>query len=137
MREREAATGAAETEATALDSKVWLVLTLAIILNSAANILLKDAMNHTGIDRHVTAMALSIITSPVAWVAVATYILAMSTYAYVLGRMNLSKAYPILTSLGVAVVAVASLGFLGESLTLIHWAGIVAIFIGVWLVARE
>jgi multidrug transporter EmrE-like cation transporter len=137
MQAREESAGARKAEGPSASAKVWLVLTLAIILNSAANILLKAAMNHASGDRHVAAMALAIVTNPVAWAAVATYVLAMSTYAYVLGRMNLSKAYPILTSLGVVVVAVASLAFLGESLILVHWAGIVAIFVGVWLVARE
>jgi len=44
-------------------------------------------------------------------------------YGYVLTKMNLSIAYPIMTSMGFMIVVLASWLFLGERITLIQTIG--------------
>jgi len=62
--------------------------------------------------------------------------LALAAYSYVLSRMNLSVAYPIMTSMGFLFVIIASWMFFGENVTLTQVTGFVLIIAGVWMVAR-
>jgi multidrug transporter EmrE-like cation transporter len=115
---------------------IYLVLSLAIILNALANILMKVAMLKQEKTTDIIAMATQSITNPILFLGLISFALALVAYCFVLAKINLSIAYPLMTSLGFLIVILASWLFLGENITKIQIVGFVCITAGVWMVAR-
>ncbi len=118
--------------------RYYLVLTVAIVANSAANILIKIGMNKVG---GVEIASLNdiwqkFLMNYVVWLGIICFGIALLSYSFVLSHIQLSIAYPIMTSVGFILVIVVSLLYLNETLSLIQIIGIVLILFGVWLVAR-
>ena len=117
--------------------RIYTVLGLAILSNALANILIKVAMNRTGIFAlKVSELATKVFLNPVVLLGVACFIIALALYSYVLTTVNLSIAYPIMTSLGYCIVISISWLFLKENITWVQLVGFAAIILGIWLVAR-
>ena len=117
-------------------STTYSVLTLAIILNALANILMKVAMRKQGTTTEVMEMVSQAFTNPTLFLGIFSFALALAGYCYVLSKLNLSIAYPLMTSLGFLIVILASWLFLGETITKIQIVGFICITAGVWMVAR-
>ena len=118
--------------------KYYLVLGIAIFTNAAANILMKIGMNRVG-GLEITSLTdiwHKFFLNYVVWLGISCFVLALVSYSYVLSHIQLSIAYPIMTSLGFVIVIVTSLLYLSEKLTLIQLGGIAFIIIGVCLVAK-
>jgi multidrug transporter EmrE-like cation transporter len=64
------------------------------------------------------------------------FAIALVAYGYVLSKLNLSVAYPIMTSLGFMIVIFASWLIFEEPIGATQIAGFILILSGVWLVAR-
>ena len=115
-----------------------LYFAVVIILNSAANILLKMAMlkigNLEGLD--ASAILTKVITSHLLWLGCICFMAALLAYSHVLSKVNLSIAYPIITSVAFAVVSLGSVFFLTESLNVSKIVGILFTIVGVWMIAR-
>lgn len=79
-------------------------------------------------------IALRFIISPFFLGGVVAGIIGSACYYLLLARMNLSIAYPLL-SIAYLFIAVASIVFLKETVTLPTWIGILFICIGVALVS--
>ncbi|MFH1228330.1 MAG: SMR family transporter [Planctomycetota bacterium] len=116
---------------------LYVILILAIVFNAAANILMKYGMTKGGsLDGlKITEMLSKMAGNYILWSGVGCFILALMAYSYVLSKMNLSVAYPIMTSCGYAIVIVTSVFFLKETLNWVQVAGLVLITAGVWMVA--
>jgi len=114
----------------------YVVLSLAIILNALANILMKVAMRKQDKTIEVIKMITQSLSNPILFLGILFFVLALVAYCYVLSRLNLSIAYPIMTSLGFLIVILASWLFLGEAITKIQIIGFICIIAGVWMVAR-
>jgi len=114
----------------------YTVLSLAIILNALANILMKVAMRTQVKTTGIIKMTTQFFTNPVLFLGIFSFALALVAYCYVLSRLNLSIAYPLMTSLGFLIVILASWLFLGEAITRIQMIGFAFIIAGVWMVAR-
>lgn len=114
----------------------YIVLSLAISLNALANILMKVAMRRQGEAGNMLAMITRSLTNPVLFLGLLSFGLALVAYCYVLAKINLSIAYPLMTSLGIIIVIAASWLFLDETITLLQVAGFVSIIAGVWMVAQ-
>ena len=107
----------------------WLILVLGILSNASASVLIKMAMNtSTPIQ---LSKPLSIIGNIPLVSGISLYGLAFILYAVALTYLPLNVAHPILTSGSIALVALASLAFFGESLSPINIVGIVLIILGV------
>ena len=117
-------------------SNTYIVLSLAIILNALANILMKVAMRKQGNTTEVVEMVTQALTNPTLFLGILSFALALAGYCYVLSKLNLSIAYPLMTSLGFLIVILASWLFLGETITKIQIVGFICITAGVWMVAR-
>lgn len=117
--------------------KMYLILFFAICLNATANILLKVGMNRSGTFSfsNIREIFSKVVFNPVIIGGVLCFALALGAYTYVLSKINLSIAYPIMTSLGYMIVICASWLFLKESITGIQVTGFFLIIGGVWLVA--
>ncbi|MFH1729061.1 MAG: EamA family transporter [Pseudomonadota bacterium] len=117
---------------------IYCILAFAIVCNATANILIKlgmmklDAIKLAPFDflRYLSYINLTIVAG------IAMFALALVSYAYVLSKMNLSIAYPVMTSLGFVIVIAFSATFLKETITFIQLIGFASIILGVWLVAR-
>lgn len=118
--------------------KYYLVLGIAILTNAFANIIIKIGMNRVG-GMDISSLSEVInkfLLNHLIWLGVALFGIALVSYSYVLSHIQLSIAYPIMTSLGFVVVILVSLLYLSEKLSLIQMAGIAFIVLGVWLVAK-
>ena len=117
--------------------RIYTILALAILFNASANVLIKVAMNRTGtFALNVSELVTKVLFNPVALCGIGCFVIALALYAYVLTNMNLSIAYPIMTSLGYCIVISISWLFLKENITWVQLVGFAAIILGIWLVAR-
>ena len=114
----------------------YLVLSLAIILNALANILMKVAMLQQEKTTNIITLVTQSLTNPVLLLGIVSFGLALVAYCFVLAKINLSIAYPLMTSLGFLIVILASWLFLDENITKIQIVGFTCIIAGVWMVAR-
>ena len=114
-----------------------IVLCAAIVLNAAANILIKMGMKDAPDLQSVPVKtyALYFIGNIYVLSGIFSFGLALLTYSYVLSKVNLSVAYPIMTSVGFIIVVLFSVLYLSERLIPLQILGIVLIIAGVWLVA--
>ncbi|MEZ0213924.1 MAG: EamA family transporter [Xanthobacteraceae bacterium] len=87
-------------------------------------------------DRHPVAATIALLSRPTIMSGLACYGLSLLLWLYVLGRIEVSFAYPFL-ALGFVLVAVAGWQFLGEPMPPIRAAGIGIILIGVLVLARS
>jgi spermidine export protein MdtJ len=110
----------------------WLVLLLAVVLNALANVLVKAGVNRLdGLGGgHLLHAALA---EPLLYAGVVAFALALVAYAAALSRFELSVAYPLMTSLGLLIVALASWRWFGEAYDARKTAGTLLIVAGVVL----
>ena len=118
--------------------KYYLILGLSILANVAANICIKTAMNNVGgVDiSSLPEVWSKLILNYLVWLSLFLFGIAFVTYAYVLSHIQLSVAYPILTSLAFILVVLSSVLYLDETITIIQIFGISFIIVGVWMVAN-
>ena len=114
----------------------YIVLSLAITLNALANILMKVAMLRQGKTSDTITLITRSLSNPVLLLGLISFGLALVAYCYVLAKINLSIAYPLMTSLGFLIVIAASWLFLDEPITSVQVVGFISIIAGVWMVAR-
>ncbi|MGL5336937.1 MAG: DMT family transporter [Enterovibrio sp.] len=108
----------------------WLILLLGILSNASASILIKVAMSDASTPIQISK-PLSILGNIPLISGLALYGLAFILYAVALTYLPLNVAHPTLTSGSIALVAVASVVFFGETLTAINIAGLILIIFGV------
>lgn len=125
--------------------KYVVALIVALSLNAAANLMIKFGMR--GIDLELNG------ASPLAdgviglvrlmlrhWVLLAglgCFALNVVFYAFSLQKLPISVAYPIMVASGFGIIVTIAGMMLGERLSLVQWVGVVAILLGVALVAKD
>ncbi len=113
-----------------------ITLVFAILLNAAANILMKVGMRRVGNVRGFLPVMKKAVFQPAIFFGVLAFVLALGAYSFVLTKLNLNVAYPIMVSMGLIVVVLASAFVLFEPVSIIQIVGFVLIIAGVWLVAK-
>lgn len=108
----------------------WLILLMGILCNASASALIKVAVTPPRKLPSLTDPLASLQNWPL-WLGLFLYGMAFLLYTLALTRLPLNVAHPILTSGSVALVAVSSLCFFGEQLTMINMFGIGLIILGV------
>lgn len=78
----------------------YLVLAFAILMNALANILMKMGMLWAGESKDLIALGSKLALSQYIILGILSFVLALGGYLYVLSKINLSIAYPLMTSLG-------------------------------------
>jgi multidrug transporter EmrE-like cation transporter len=119
----------------------WVLILSGVGLNAAAQLLLKSATKPLA---QFTAFNADILTSSIVilfkslpfWTGMVCYGASLCVWLAALSKAPVSTAYPML-SLGYVVVAVVSVGWLGESMTPAKIAGIALICLGVVLLTRS
>ena len=114
----------------------YIILILAITFNAVANILMKVGMLKEKQGTSLVDLLLNMLLNPALIVGIICFALGLAAYCFVLTKLNLSVAYPIMTSVGYVIVIIASWLFLKETITLIQIVGFTFIIAGVWMVAH-
>jgi multidrug transporter EmrE-like cation transporter len=117
----------------------WILLLLTIVLTAVANLLLKyAAVNRqaSGEIKSIVSILWELFTTPSLVAGIFCLGLAVIAYAIALRHINLSVAYPVMTTSVVILVALFSAVFFGEPFTLVKTVGTVAVISGVILLSQ-
>lgn len=125
--------------------KYVVALIVALALNAAANLMIKFGMR--GIDMElsgssamsngVVGLVRLLLRHWVLLAGLACFALNVVFYAFALQKLAISVAYPIMVASGFGIIVTVAGFMLGERLTAAQWAGVVAILLGVALVAKD
>ena len=124
-----------------MTTSAFLFLLTGVLLNAAAQLLLKAGTNRLG-DHHADAPTtgrrrlVQMATEGYFIAGIAFYAISVLVWILGLSRVPVSIAYPML-SLGYVVNAIAAHYLFGEAVTAQRWLGIGFIIVGVSLVARS
>lgn len=122
--------------------KYWIALSLALVLNATANLMMKFGSVGVKADleatpgRDVGTLAKVLAQNWVLVLGLFFFAANVVFYTYALQAIKISVAYPIMVTVGFAIIAVVAWMGLRETLLPVQWAGIVLILIGVYLVTR-
>src|SRR5690606_10822799 len=118
---------------------MFALILLGVLLNAAAQLLLKAGMTQIGhfdFNLHnALPIGLKVIANPPIVTGLAFYVISVGVWLLVLSRVQVSVAYPML-SIGYIVNAIAAYYLFGEPLTAVRILGIFIIIAGVYLVAQ-
>jgi multidrug transporter EmrE-like cation transporter len=121
-------------------SVTFALLMTGVLLNAAAQLLLKAGTNAVGhfefSAQNILPVGMKLAFEPHIAGGLACYVVSVAVWIVGLSRVPVSIAYPML-SVGYIVNAVAAWYLFGESLTAQKLAGIGFIVCGVYLVARS
>lgn len=112
---------------------------LAVILAVIGQIFVKFGLNSLmpiDFSSGLFSTYLRIFLTPLVLIGSFVYFLSIFFWIYSLTKVDLSFAYPFL-ALSYVLIAVASLVFLNERISLLRWIGIFVICFGVYLVSRS
>ncbi|BDB27700.1 MULTISPECIES: EamA family transporter [Cupriavidus] len=118
----------------------FLFIVTGVLLNAAAQLLLKAGVNAIGaitLDRGTLLVtALRVLTQWPVLAGLTLYVVSVGVWIVGLSRVDVSVAYPML-SLGYVVNALAAWWLFGEMIGPLRVAGILLILAGVFLIARS
>ena len=121
-----------------MNQATFALIVLGVLLNAAAQLLLKAAANRVGpIDIQPQSLALAardLVFSMPLIAGIACYVVSVIVWIVALSRADVSVAYPML-SIGYVVNALAAWALFGEAVTPMRLTGIGVIVLGVFLVA--
>jgi len=118
-----------------------LALVVALVLNATANLMIRAgakgiAAKHPGEAAVPLLAALkAAVVNP--WIigGVVCFALNLAAYSYALTKLPVSTAYPIMVSVGYAIIVCGAAVWFSEKLSPWQIVGVVVILTGVWLVA--
>ena len=122
--------------------KYAIALVIALSLNATANLMIKFGMERfkaagvTAADG-VVAVGTALLGNWVLIAGLCCFALNVGFYAYALKGLPISVAYPIMVTVGFAIIVTVAGIYLHERLTTGQWVGVCLILVGVWLVARQ
>ncbi len=119
-----------------------IALIAALLMNAVANLLMKAGMTGVqaggGLLRDGPFGAVrTILTTPKLLIGLTCFALNAALYMFALQskKLPISLAYPIMVGGGYAVIATVAYFLMGDRLTLLQWAGVSLILVGVFVVA--
>ncbi len=122
--------------------RYFVALAAALLLNASANLMMKfgiERFKAAGVNlaEGVWPMLVSLLTNWVLMLGLACFATNVILYTYALKGLPISVAYPIMVTVGFAIIVVVAGMYLNEHPTPKQWVGVTLILIGVWLVAWE
>lgn len=116
---------------------IYVIALVSIMLGSIAQYLLKIGVSSLEWDRNrgLFVMAKTVLTNINLLGGIACYGLSMIFWLYVLSKLELSKAYP-LVSLGYVFTLLLGYFLLHESVNIFKVSGVVLIIVGVMLIIQ-
>jgi multidrug transporter EmrE-like cation transporter len=116
----------------------YLILTISVLLAVVGQLLMKKGMMMFG-TFPVSQLLFKLIPmflNPYVFFGFVSFGLSSIFWLVVLSRLQLSLVYPMV-SVAYVLVALASMIFFKESVSLVRWTGIAVIIIGVCLISRS
>ena len=110
----------------------YLHIGLTVMLSAAAQILFKAGSDNTP---GGTLLVVSSLGSPAVWLGIGCMIASLIVWLHALRFVPLIIAFTLAAGTQV-VVALGSWFFLGEQISLIRWAGILIVTLGIMIIAR-
>lgn len=115
------------------------LILLCMILNTAAQLLLKQTMASIGgftfTMNNLIPIGIKVAFNPYFIFGMSAYIFSLAFWLLVLSRLDVTIAYP-LTSIAFIFTAIAAAFFFHEPITMTRMAGIVVIIAGIYLITR-
>jgi len=117
-----------------------VALVVALVLNASANLMIKAAAKgiadkHPGETVPIWEALKAAVVNPLAIGGVVCFALNLAAYYYALTTWKVSIAYPIMVSVGGAIIVCGAAVWFSEKLSPLQMVGVVVILAGVWLVA--
>lgn len=117
-------------------TNLLLILT-GVLLNAAAQLVLKKGMSQIGsIQVDINSILTMVLKASYVWSGLIFYVISFVVWLMVLSRVEVSYAYPFL-SIGYIIAAFVGYFYFGESMTLNKIGGIIIICLGVFLLYRS
>lgn len=113
---------------------IFLAIIICVISIVTGQLLLKKGVG-TPSGKHIFLEFFKIFTTPIVILGFSIYLISAFLWLWILQRVDLSYAYPML-SLSYVFVVLFSKIFLKEHSSWIRWFGIVIICFGVFLISR-
>lgn len=111
----------------------YIIALISILLGSIAQFFLKKGMSHVNLSEEILVIFKKIIFNGYIINGITCYILSLLFWLYVLSKLELSKAYPMV-SLGYVFTTILGYLLLNESITINKIIGISFIIIGVYFI---
>jgi drug/metabolite transporter (DMT)-like permease len=122
-----------------LNLKLVVMILVPIIIGVLGQLFLKIGMQQVGeftmFQKGIILQYLKIFLNPYVFIGLCFYFLSTVFYLYLISRVPLSFAYPML-SLSYVIVGLISWIFFKEQILAINWVGMGVILVGVALVAQ-
>lgn len=115
---------------------VYLILAMTVVANASASIFVKIAMRGAPV-ASIGALLARSAAQPAAWLGGFLFVSSFFGYSYVLSKLSLGTAYPIMTSASMAIVVLASAWYFQEGLGWRQIAGLLLIVAGIWAVHKR
>lgn len=119
---------------------IFALILLGVLLNAAAQLLLKAGMSQIGHFEfsfaNIIPISLKVMMNFPIVTGLCSYVVSVVVWLLVLSRVQVSYAYPML-SIGYIVNAIAAYYLFGETLSVMRVSGIFVIITGVYLIAQS
>lgn len=119
---------------------IFLLILFGVLLNAAAQLLLKAGMGQIGHFEfnftNLVPIGVKVAANPPILTGLCAYVLSVVVWLLVLSRVQVSYAYPML-SIGYIVNLIAAYFLFGETLSLMRVTGVFIIILGVYLVSQS
>ena len=116
------------------------LLMIGVLLNAAAQLLLKAGTNSVGVFEfnraNIAPIGWKLATEPHILGGLICYVISVVVWIMALSRVEVSIAYPLL-SIGYVVNAIAAWYLFGEAVSVPRLVGIGIIIVGVYIVTRS
>jgi len=123
-----------------LTIKVFLAIVMTDVVESVAEIFMKNGLNGMGIVsvnfNNFSECFLRGASSPFIWAGISLYVINFFIWIAVLTRVQLSVAFPV-GSTSYVFVAILAAVFLREAVTPLRWLGIALIILGIHFVSKS
>ncbi len=122
--------------------RYFIALAGALILNATANLMMKFGIERfkavsSELAEGTWPILISLVTNWVLVLGLVCFAINVFLYTYALKGLPISVAYPIMVTMGFAIIVVVAGLYLNERPKPLQWIGVSLILIGVWLVAWQ
>jgi multidrug transporter EmrE-like cation transporter len=121
-----------------MNLKIVLLFAGNVTFNATGNIMMKHGMNALKDIQLNTLRAIlsNLILNPLLIIGVFSYVLSLVFYIFILQRVNLNIAYPIVVACTAILVNIVAQLMLHESITWSQITGYAVIIVGIYLIVR-
>jgi multidrug transporter EmrE-like cation transporter len=120
----------------------WMALGAALVMNATANLMMKFGMERykasgVSLGQGAGAVVAALASNWVLLLGLGLFGANVVLYTFALKGLPISVAYPIMVTLGFAIIVVVAGWRLQERLSPVQWFGVALILGGVWLVGSR